>query len=367
MCRALLLTLLILCAPGLAAAQTPPGGGNVGGGVAMTDDQKIEKKWLDLWREMSQQETMSDQEATKAGAAGKDAVTANKIGDAVSRLQAENALQLTPTAAHCGISSSVLGQAAGEQAAEENRTELVAASAPQADATNRGDASRWCQYVGSLPIPALQKTCEQAGHKVLATPATSDVTQKAPGTLDVADGELSDADKALVGYVGLLLGDAQFTGLGIAARDPTRFAAVMDVRSSMATDSVIRTTLVRNMAARMQGDARGAAVTRARLRSLGYDDAKVTELIGTNPSYMTQLEAGTKLPYQDSNFYVGLQGMQETQLRALNAGIEAQSLTQWREIYTSITARELMLAQILEAKLRAKQPEIAAQLSSTKR
>ncbi len=360
----LLLTFLVLCAPGIVAAQSIPTGG---GSTGSSEDQKIEDNWLDLWRKMRQQNDSSQMEGAKASAAQTDGAIANDIAQRVGTVQTQNAQQLSATPALCGVSSAVLGIAAGEAEAEVNRDALVTATAPQADATDRGDASRSCRHVGSLNSPALKKACEAAGHEVLDTATTTDTTSQKPGTLNIADGADSDAEKATVEHVKLIQGDQQFSGLGIAAKDPTRFAAVMDVRSSMATDSVIQNSLTRNMAARMQGGAQGTAVTKARLKSLGYDDSKIAALIGTNPSYATQLEAGTKLPYQDPNFYIGLQGMNETQLRAMNVAEEAQSLAQWREIYTSITAREMMLAQILEAKLRAKQPEIAAQLSSTKR
>ncbi|MES2728919.1 MAG: hypothetical protein V4621_02320 [Pseudomonadota bacterium] len=368
--RHLVLLFLVfgVMAPHVAVAQSIP---SIGGGTSVqpqSDDQKIETNWLDLWRGMSQQEAMSDQENVKASGAQTDAEAANKIADGVGRQQQKNAQDLMPTPALCGVSSTVIGLAAGEAEADVNRDAMIKEAAPKADATDMGDASRNCRYVGSLNLPGLKRACEAAGHEVLATSATQDVTQKSAGAVNIADGVEKDAEKATVAHVDLLLGaHQQFSGLGIAAKDPTRFQSVVDARSSMATDSLIKASMIRNMAARMQGSDEGSEVMKARLKSLGYDDTKIAELTGEKPSYATQLEIGTKLPYQDPNFYINLQGMNETQLRALNVGVEAQGLAQWREIYTSVIAREMMLAKILEAKLQAKQPEIAAQLSSANR
>jgi hypothetical protein len=332
--------------------------------------EKIEDTWIDVWRSMSQQETSSDQQMKTAEASETDAEVANDAANETSEDQAETTEELAGSEALCQMTGTArLAEAEAErEATDEALAEEVESTADIDPASEdaQGRSARYCRYARDVPNPEFQAQCEEAGHEVNAESGVTDQAVAGDRQSDVQiDGdERSDTAESSIANLQLVTAEHNsLSGVGAAARDPGQFQAVMDARSVTATENLIKASLTRTVALRAQGTGTNTTQLRAIMEALGYPADYITRTLGQNPSYYSQLEIGTKLAYQDQNFYVNLEGMNETQLRAIQAGLDAQSSAQWREIYYSVRQRELMLATILEAKLRAAQPRITAQLS----
>lgn len=327
---------------------------------------KIEKKWIDVWRGMSQQNTASKQKVIQTESTIADATESNQAADDAAEEQKDTAEEMAPTPQLCQISSAAVAAAGAENAAEKNQNKLVEKTAAKPDLDDVGDASRWCQYANSINNPDFKKRCEDQGFadQIIPGAVTGDPTVASQSDLDVTSDTPTDTGRQTEAFANLVTGEhQQLQGVSAAARDPSRFSAVLTARSVSATENLIKSSLIRTMAMNAKGTGTGAPALKAVMQSLGYPDDYITQKVGDNPSYATQLEVATKLAYQDPNFYIGLEGLTDPQLRAINVGVIAQNSAQWREIYHSVRAREMLLATILEAKIRAKQGQVAAQLS----
>ena len=122
-------------------------------------------------------------------------------------------------------------------------------------------------------------------------------------------------------------------------------------RSLQAIRSVAKNSFVSLLAEKGSGSGGGGTYISSLLQSLGFSKSQADLLVGPNPSYFAQMEAITKRVFQDPNFYMNLIESPENVERQ-RAAMRAIKLQQQNDFAASVKRREMLLATLLELKLR---------------
>jgi hypothetical protein len=180
-----------------------------------------------------------------------------------------------------------------------------------------------------------------------------------PRTISVdflTSGAPTKAEKEVDGLLYNLYGHKQMT----QRMTTSQLDSVSGQRNYMLERSLIaRRMLAQNslnsvIAMKAQGSGSNAAFLRAALQGLGLSSQEASQLIGSNPSYFSQMDVLTKRLYQTPSFYVGLMD-KPTNVERQTAAMEALGLMQERDMYRSVRRSEMLLAALLELSTRAQE------------
>lgn len=123
-------------------------------------------------------------------------------------------------------------------------------------------------------------------------------------------------------------------------------------RSKLAMQSLVQNSFYAQVAERSAGSGKAVPSMQALVRELG------AKSLPANPSYYQQMQFLTKDLYKNSNFY-GTLMEGKTNVARQSAFMDAVDLMQDRDIYLSSLRTELLLASLVELKIRPKLETIA--------
>jgi hypothetical protein len=129
-----------------------------------------------------------------------------------------------------------------------------------------------------------------------------------------------------------------------------------DVRSVTAMRSVARHSFSELVGMRSEGTGRSAEYMRRIMQELNIPDQELADFIGENPSYYAQMEVMTNHLFQNPQFYTNLYD-KPVNVERMRVALQALDLMQGRDRYESSLRREMLLAVMIEAKLREYQAE----------
>ena len=130
-------------------------------------------------------------------------------------------------------------------------------------------------------------------------------------------------------------------------------------RSESAIRNIARHSFATLVGMKAEGTGYNSQFMRAVISDFGLNDDQITEFLGENPSYFAQMEVMTRTMFQHPTFYTNLIDRPSNVLR-FQTSMEALRLMQDRDRYEQMLRRELLLALIVEMKLREHQKKIDA-------
>jgi hypothetical protein len=181
---------------------------------------------------------------------------------------------------------------------------------------------------------------------------------------DMTDNQLTADEEDVMALSRRLYAHETFSKLdGEAIGGPRQnYYQYMKVRSINAARSVARSAFTDYVAKKAKGSGTAAGPhMRALVRELGLSQDKAEQYIGTNPSYHAQMDVLNKKIYQDPGFVANLYDT-PTNVTRQHVLMYARKLIQRREIYKTLKRREMMLASLLEMRLREVQGQVNARL-----
>lgn len=122
-------------------------------------------------------------------------------------------------------------------------------------------------------------------------------------------------------------------------------------RSLQAMRNVAKTSLVTTIAEKAKGTKGSEEFISKLMQALGVPEAQAKQMMGENPSYFAQMEVLTKKLYQDPAFYVNLVDT-PANVQRQRAAIRAIKLQQGHDLAETVKRREMLLAILLELKIR---------------
>lgn len=132
-------------------------------------------------------------------------------------------------------------------------------------------------------------------------------------------------------------------------------------RSLQSMRNVAKSSLVSYVAEKSKGTTGSEDFITALMQSLGVPEAQARTLMGENPSYFAQMEVLTKKLYQDPAFYVNLVDT-PANVQRQRAAIRAIKLQQGHDLAETVKRREMLLAILLELKIRERAAIVSNQL-----
>lgn len=135
--------------------------------------------------------------------------------------------------------------------------------------------------------------------------------------------------------------------------------------SLQAIRSVAKNSFVSLLSEKAQGTSGSAQFITNLMKSLGLDAAVSERLMGAKPSYYAQMEVLTKKIYQDPAFYINLVDTPANVARQ-RAAIRAIKLQQQNDFAAVVKRREMLLAVLLELKIREHSKAVDQRLKPAK-
>lgn len=135
--------------------------------------------------------------------------------------------------------------------------------------------------------------------------------------------------------------------------------------SLQAFRSLARNSFLSLVSEKAQGTSNSASFINALMTALGVPAASARAMMGDNPSYYAQMEVMTKKIYQDPAFYVNLMETPANVARQ-QAAIRAIKLQQQNDFAKVVKRREMLLAALLELKIREKSKMVNQRLTPAK-
>lgn len=174
--------------------------------------------------------------------------------------------------------------------------------------------------------------------------------------LDFTNNSKTESEGNVIALGHYLYGHNQFTKrispAEIADKQGAQ-ALLQDVRSVVAARSVAQNSY--NVIAAMKAGSESGSAVRPMmdqyLSKLGISNEDARKLIGENPSYYAQMAVLTKKIYQSPDFYAGLMDSPENVSRT-TASMESFELMQDRDLFSSMSRSEVLLAVLLELEAR---------------
>jgi hypothetical protein len=140
----------------------------------------------------------------------------------------------------------------------------------------------------------------------------------------------------------------------------------MTLRQLMAFRNIAQASFNQAVARRARGGAGSAYFMANILREMGMSDVEAARVLDKNtgaPSYHAQMEILTKKIYENPNFYTNLID-KPANVDRQQAAMQAFGLMQDRDITGAFTRQELLMAMMLELKLRREQRDVERNLKS---
>jgi hypothetical protein len=136
---------------------------------------------------------------------------------------------------------------------------------------------------------------------------------------------------------------------------------LVEMRSITALRGLARNTYGHIVGQRARGHEDVTPFVHGILSEMGVPDEDLESLIGKNPSYFAQMEVLTRLMYQNPTFYTNLYD-KPTNVARTAVAMQAIQLMNDRDRYEAAQRREMLLAGILELRLRVKQDRLVNEL-----
>ncbi|MDB5492522.1 MAG: hypothetical protein JWO78_2371 [Micavibrio sp.] len=182
-------------------------------------------------------------------------------------------------------------------------------------------------------------------------------TVEANMTMDVdfTDGAITEDEEDVLSLAKNLYASDVVTPIPETAIAPYgTYRELQDSRMLSAIRSVERYSYASIVAAKARGSGLNATQLRQVLQNLGVPAADVTQLVGENPSYFTQMDFFTQKMFQDPGFYTGLYTSPANVVR-MKVVLQAIRLMADRDRFEQSLRREMLVSLILEMRLRAVQ------------
>ena len=133
-----------------------------------------------------------------------------------------------------------------------------------------------------------------------------------------------------------------------------------EYRSLQAMRNVAKSSLVTTIAEKAKGTKGSEEFISKLMQALGVPEAQAKQMMGENPSYFAQMEVLTKKLYQDPAFYVNLVDT-PANVQRQKAAIRAIKLQQGHDLAETVKRREMLLAILLELKIRERAAMVEGQ------
>lgn len=137
-----------------------------------------------------------------------------------------------------------------------------------------------------------------------------------------------------------------------------------EFRSIQAIRTVAKNSFVSQVAEKVKGTAGSVEFIKKLMLALGISEDQTKLIIGDKPSYYAQMEVLTKKIFQDPVFYVNLMESPANVLRQQTA-IRAIKLQQQNDLAQVVKRREMLLAVLLEMKLRERSKMVDQRINPT--
>ena len=153
-----------------------------------------------------------------------------------------------------------------------------------------------------------------------------------------------------------LFSDENFPRFADGAEKHEDYTKIMrNMRSVVAMRGVARNSvanIIAQKAASANKENDAGPYLKALMKEMGVEDTKAIEkILGKNPSYFAKMEVLTKKLYQDPNFYANLYD-KPANVSRMRTAMKAIKLIQDRDIYAAMQRREMLLAMLLELRVR---------------
>lgn len=132
-------------------------------------------------------------------------------------------------------------------------------------------------------------------------------------------------------------------------------------RSLQAIRSVAKNSFATLVTEKAQGTTGSALYIKNLVKALGVPEGQAERMMGDKPSYFAQMEVLTKKLYQDPAFYLNLIDTPANVARQ-RAAIRAVKLQQQNDFAQVVKRREMLLAVLLELKLRERSKSVSQRL-----
>lgn len=214
--------------------------------------------------------------------------------------------------------------------------------------------------------------------RLIDSPLTLDIDllQNGPATADSPTPEETKEEKTETNVFAFLNYIFLHDTLPITGRDKTTLEKFVipyqDARSLMAMRSIAHHSFATLIAMKTAGpkmpptgtgDENASPYLKSLMREMGMEDDEIEDFIGINPSYYAQMEVLTKKIYQNPEFITNLYD-KPTNVRRIRAAMTAIKLMQDRDIHEALMRREMLVAMILELKLREKQGKLSDEVNN---
>ena len=136
-----------------------------------------------------------------------------------------------------------------------------------------------------------------------------------------------------------------------------------DIRSVVAMRGIARNSIGHIVGQRSRGRPAVGSFIKVLVQELGVPESEINQFLGEQPSYFAQMEVLTRKMYQNPSFYSNLYTKPGNVVRA-GVAMKAVQLMQDRDRFEGALRREMLLAMILEVKLRQAQDELVNDLQN---
>lgn len=181
--------------------------------------------------------------------------------------------------------------------------------------------------------------------------------------INLTDNEVTNDEKAVFALIDNLFSHNPAPKIPAGVAEQKKFQYYYaNLRSLIALRGVARSSIANIIALKTaspntESGTSSAAHMRALFREFGLQDEEIMKLLGENPSYYAQMELLTKKIYQSPSFYTNLYD-KPTNVKRINAAMQAIKLMQDRDIQEALQRREMLLSIMLEIRLRQQADKI---------
>ncbi len=340
-------------------------------GVSVPDDM-IKKSWITGAHQLGNQINQAIQRQTTI--IGSFFQSQAHIGSArsIQEGQAKAAVNYLPSEQLCRYGSLSLGLAATDMATTSNQMALASSlqdnemksmnslnSSKNPNQTAMGSfrTTNCDPTTGNLSLDCRKNTNDTRYNKDVDYATAID----APMTLDV---DFAQSSASAVSSDVLSMAENLFPSKP-AAKGPEQEGYMNNnsrFRSVQAIRSVAKNTFVTQVAEKAKGTAGSYKFMNSLMRSLGLSDTNAKTLLGENPSYYAQMEVLTKKIFQAPAFYINLVDT-PSNVKRQKAAIQAVKLQQQNDFAQVVKRREMLLAVLLEMKIRERENMVKQRLN----
>ena len=400
-CLTMCLTVFMMAALGLsmtAAVSAPAHADTLSlddSGHKNTVEQNVEDTWIDGMKRMSRQLSANVMQQAFAIGTFIDARQQIRTQRDINRLTAQAHKRYSPSPQMCVFGSNVKGLADAESSGDVNamilneimmRRESLFQSVDNLEETDEDSKVETASSQGMLSDYALRfekfrKTycnpddhggeiedlCNSEENETLQKRANKDIsfthTVDLPQTLDIdfTDDTMTDDEDDVLALGRNLFASRLFNPVQLSLLEQEQaMNDFIDMRSVQAVRSVARNSYTEIVGMKSASDTTTVEFMKSILQSLGGDQLEEDDLerfMTENPSYFAQMDILTSKLYQNPQFYINLYDKPENVKRA-SVALKAFELMQNRDRYESATRREMMIALLLEMRLREAQEEL---------